>query len=149
MRRKQEYNDNVVRMKKSSHFMKTDLLGLILLMFVTTFSRGQNIKTEYNKLLIGSWEYDVAYDTVGVASNGIEETENFFFKDMIVTENKVRISDMTAKWNGRWEIKNTDELFIYLNNKKTLKYCITKLQDKNIELQSFGDAFPTLGYKRK
>jgi len=128
--------------------MKNKFLSLTLLMFVTTFALGQNKVAEYKELLIGKWEYNVAYDTLAVANNGKEESENFFFTDMKIKETQVKISVMAKKWQGKWEIKNNNEFFIYLNN-KTLKYYITKLKGNNLELQSFGVEIPTLGYRRK
>ena len=65
------------------------------------------------------------------------------------TEDKIKISDINEDWKGKWEIKNNNEFYILLDNKKILKYFITSLNNENIELQSFGIVIPTLGYKRK
>jgi hypothetical protein len=129
--------------------MKINFLSLVLVLFYTNFSFGQTKTGEYKKMLIGKWEYNVAYDTIAVADDGKNESDNFFFGKMKISKDKIIISDMTEKWTGRWEVKNNNEFLIYLEDNRTLKYYITNLNNNKLELQSFGVAIPTLGYKRK
>lgn len=129
--------------------MKNIFLSLILVLFYTNFSFGQTKIEEHRKMLIGKWNYDVAYDTIAVAADGKNDADNFFFIKMKISKDKIRISDINESWNGRWEVTINNEFLIYLNNNKTLKYYITKLNNKNLELQNFGIAIPTLGYTRK
>lgn len=129
--------------------MKGKFLSLTLLMCIANFAVGQNKFTDYDKMLIGKWEYDIAYDTIAVTTYGIEVSENFFFSNMKISKKGIKISDSTEKWSGKWEVKNNNELLIYLDNSKTLKYYITKMEGNILELKSFGAAIPTLGYKKK
>ena len=129
--------------------MKNNFLCLILVLFSTNFSFGQTKTPDYTKMLIGKWEYNVAYDTIAVADDGKNESDNFFFDKMKISKAKIIISNMVEKWTGRWEVQNDNEFLIHLENNKTLKYHITSLNNNNLELQSFGVAIPTLGYKRK
>jgi hypothetical protein len=128
---------------------KNIFFSLILVVFYTNFSFGQTKMDEYKKMLIGKWNYDVAYDTIAVASDGKNASDNFFFIRMKISKDKIRISNINQNWNGRWEVNINNEFLIYLNNNKTLKYNITKLNNKNLELQNFGVSIPTLGYIRK
>ncbi|GEM_PF-3943767 len=129
--------------------MKNIFLSLILVLFYTNVSFGQTKIEEHRKMLIGKWNYDVAYDTIAVAADGKNDSDNFFFIKMKISKDKIRISDINESWNGKWEVTINNEFLIYLNNNKTLKYYITKLNNKNLELQNFGIAIPTLGYTRK
>lgn len=129
--------------------MKSKFTTSIFIIFFATYSYAQSKKTDYKNLLIGKWEYNIAYDTIAVADDGRNRSDNFFFNDMTISKDKIKILDSAVKSDGYWELKNNNRLFIYLKNKKVLKYFITKLDDENIELQIFGFPIPTLGYKRK
>ncbi|WP_128414206.1 hypothetical protein [Chryseobacterium sp. Leaf394] len=121
----------------------------IFILFFATYSSAQSEKLDYKNLLIGKWEYNIAYDTIAVVDDGKNRSENFFFTDMKISKDKIKISDYNEKLDGHWELKNYNQLFIYLKNKKVLKYSITTLDNENIELQIFGFPIPTLGFKRK
>jgi len=121
----------------------------IFIFFFATYSYAQSEKTDYKNLLIGKWEYNISYDTIAVVDDGRNRSDNFFFTDMIISKDKIKILDSAEKLDGNWELKNNNQLFIYLKNKKILQYFITKLDNENIELQVFGFPIPTLGYKRK
>ncbi len=102
--------------------MKKRILYLILSLTVTSnFAFGQSNLAENKKLLIGKWEYNVAYDTIAVADIRNKETEYVFFTDMKISKSKISISDLTEKLNGKWELINNNQFFVYLDNKKNIK----------------------------
>ncbi|QIG88523.1 lipocalin family protein [Chryseobacterium sp. POL2] len=128
--------------------MKTKSFLIILNLLIGISSFGQSKHSEYKKMLNGKWEYNVAYDTIAVAISEMEKNDNFFFTDMKINNDNIVIDDSTDKWNGKWELNN-NELIIKLDNRKILKYYITKLTKNEIELQEFGAKIPSLGYKKR
>lgn len=55
---------------------------------------------------------------------------------------------MQEKWIVRWESKNKDEFYFYLDNNKTISYRITKLTGRKLELKEIEEPASTIGYKR-
>jgi hypothetical protein len=127
--------------------MKVNILISILILGSFTL-KGQTIQ-EINKMILGKWEYNVAYDTIAVARLGNEnKTNNIFLTDIQIKRKKAKLRSAPEKWNATWEIKNSNELYFYLDNNKVLKYLITKLTNNSLELREFGLDISTLGYKK-
>ncbi len=101
---------------------------------------------DVNKMILGKWKYNVAYDTIAVASLGNEN--NIFLTDIVIKRKKAKLHSAPEKWNATWEIKNSNELYFYLDNSKVLKYLITKITSNSLELREFGLDISTLGYKK-
>ena len=128
--------------------MKVNILISILILGSFTL-KGQTTQ-EINKMILGKWEYNVAYDTIAVSNLGNEnKTNNVFLTDIVIKSKKAKLRSAPEQWNATWEIKNSNELYFYLDNSKVLKYLITKLTSNSLELREFGLDISTLGYKKK
>lgn len=128
--------------------MKVNILISILILGSFTL-KGQTTQ-EINKMILGKWEYNVAYDTIAVASLGNEnKTNNIFLTDIQIKRKKAKLSGAPEVWNATWEIKNSKELYFYLDNCKVLKYLIIKLTSNSLELREFGLDISNIGYKKK
>jgi hypothetical protein len=85
--------------------MKVNILISILALGSFTL-KGQTTQ-EINKMILGKWEYNVTYDTIGVASLGNEnKTNNIFLTDIQIKKNKAKLRSASEQWNATWEIKN-------------------------------------------
>ena len=128
--------------------MKVNILISILILGSFTL-KGQTTQ-EINKMILGKWEYNVAYDTIAVANLGNEnKTNNIFLSNIQIKKKKAKLRSALEQLNATWEIKNSNELYFYLDNRKVLKYLITKLTSNFLELREFGLDISTLGYKKK
>ena len=132
--------------------MKKVLIFIFLVVCLT--SRAQ-IKSEQEKLILGTWEYNIFYDTVAEVDTidfykPFEEREKkYFFTKIKINKSIAKLSDDTEKWNATWEIKNSNELYFFLENNKILKYIITKLTLDTLELREPNSKISTNGYYRK
>jgi hypothetical protein len=129
--------------------MKVNILISILILSVFTL-KGQQSQKEVNKMILGKWEYNVAYDTIAVSSLGNEnKTNNIFLTTIKIKRKKAKLRSGAEQWNATWVIKNSNELYFYLDNEKILKYLITNLSGSSLELREFGLDISTLGYIKK
>ncbi len=125
------------------------LLTIILLLGVLQIKAQQQLPPE--KLILGKWKYDISYDTIAVV-----DTSHFhgkweaplFFLQISFKKSMALLSDLPEKRKAMWEINNGNELYFYLDDKKVLKYRITKLTKRALELRTEGVPISTLGYKR-
>lgn len=128
--------------------MKAYIL-ISVLIFGSFILKGQ-IKDDVNKMILGKWKYNMAYDTIAVAGLGNgNNTNNIFLTHIVIKRKKAKLRSTFELWNATWEIKNSNELYFYLDNSKVLKYLITKLMSNFLELREFGLDISTLGYKKK
>ncbi len=107
----------------------------------------QNTFAEKN-ILIGKWKYDIAYDTIAMAGDQIGDT-TIFINKMKILKYGITVTDLKKTYSGTWDLLNSHEFIIYLDNKKSYKFYLTILDKKHFELQRDGDKIATLGYKRK
>lgn len=129
--------------------MKVNILISLLILSAFTL-KGQQSQNEVNKMVLGKWKYDVSYDTIAVSSLGNEnKTNNIFLTTIKIKRKKAKLHRGNEHWNATWDIKNSNELYFYLDNKKVLKYLITKLSGNSMELREFGLDISTLGYIKK
>lgn len=129
--------------------VKQYIISFLLLTAATQLQAQQQIG---EKQLSGKWKYDIAYDTIAVAIDTSHfhgpRKEQWFFKDITIKKDRAILFDMQEKWIARWEIKNKDELYFYLDNNKPLSYRITRLTERKLELKEIEEPAPTIGYKR-
>ncbi|MBG6063666.1 hypothetical protein IWX83_003482 [Flavobacterium sp. CG_9.1] len=129
--------------------MKKVLFFIFLLAFLT--SKAQN-STKQEKLIIGTWKYNVAYDTIAEVDTTdfykpyAEREKKYFFTKIKVKKSTAKLSDYLEKWNVTWEIKNSNELYFFLEDKKIVKYLIIKLTSDTLELREPNSKISTLGY---
>ncbi|CAN5510036.1 hypothetical protein BH11BAC3_BH11BAC3_23630 [soil metagenome] len=128
--------------------MKAYILSAVLILG-SFILKGQS-NDDVNKMILGKWKYNVAYDTIAIASLGNKNnTNNIFLTEIVIKRKKAKLHSTPEKLNATWEIKNTNELYFYFDNSKVLKYLITKITSNSLELREFGLDISTLGYKKK
>ncbi|MFV8334547.1 lipocalin family protein [Flavobacterium sp. RSP29] len=129
--------------------MKKVLIFIFLLAFLSPKAQN-NAKQE--KLIRGTWKYNVAYDTIAEVDTTdfykpyAEREKKMFFTKIKVKKTTAKLSDYLEKWNVTWEIKNSNELYFFLEDKKILKYLIIKLTDNTLELREPNSKVSTLVY---
>ncbi|MGN7986051.1 hypothetical protein ACTJKC_01855 [Pedobacter sp. 22226] len=129
--------------------LKQFIIAFLLLTAVTQLQAQQQIG---EKQLFGKWKYDIAYDTIAVSIDTSHfhslRKEQWFFTDITIKKDRAILFDTQEKWSPRWEIKNKDELYFYLDNNKTLSYRITRLTGRKLELKAMEEPASTIGYIR-
>ena len=129
--------------------MNKVLIFLFLISFLTLKAQNRN---KQEKLILGTWKYNVAYDTIAEVDTTdfykpyTEREKKMFFTKIWVKKTTAKLSDYTDKWNVTWEIKNSNELYFFLDDKKILKYLIIKLTNNTLELREPNSKVSTLGY---
>jgi hypothetical protein len=129
--------------------------ALIFIFFVGCLTSSAQTKSEQEKLILGTWKYNIFYDTVAEVDTidfykPFEEREKkYFFTKIKINKSKAKLYDDPEKLNATWEIKNSNELYFFLENNKILKYIITKLTLDTLELRDSNSKISTNGYYRK
>lgn len=132
--------------------MKKALIFIFLL--AALISKAQN-NSANEKLILGKWEYNVAYDTIAAIDTAdfykpFEQREKvMFFMEIKIKKSTATLSEDSEKYNATWQLKNENELYFFLENKKTLKYIITKLTAHTLEFREPGDTVSAFGYYKK
>lgn len=128
---------------------------LFLLMNISFCLKAQKKDTQAT-LLLGKWEYNIAYDTIGVVVDTAdfykpfnEREKKIFLTDFKIKERTARLTDFPEKLNAKWELKGEDELYFYLKDKRILKYIITKLNSDTLELRDPDKKNSSLGYFKR
>ena len=132
--------------------MKGILIFLFLLISIS--SKAQN-NIDREKLIIGKWTYNITYDTIAVVDTAEfykpfqEREKKVFLTELNIKKGMAKLTDFPEKLNATWEIRNQDELYFLLENKRILKYIITKLNADTLELREPDAKITTLGYYKK
>lgn len=129
----------------------TKATKIILTLLTCSLNSIAQSNSDFGKLILGKWKYDIAYDTIAVVDTSHfykERPDVTFFTKITIMKDHAILFDSSEKWNATWDIKNQNELYFYLGNSKTLKYIITNLTSRNLELRYPDLKVSTLGYKR-
>jgi hypothetical protein len=138
--------------KKMTDNMKGIFFFLFLLIALS--SNAQN-NTEREKMIIGKWKYNTASDSPAEVDTADfykplnERKIRVFLSELKIKKRTAKLTDFPEKLNATWEIKNKDELYFFLENKKILKYIIIKLNDDTLELREPDATISTLEYFKK
>ena len=125
-----------------------------LFLLISLSSKAQN-NIDREKLIIGKWEYNIAYDTIAVVDTADfyipfhEREKKVFLTELKMKKKTAKLTDFPDKLNATWEIKNGNELYFYLKNKRVLKYIVTKLTSDTLELRYPDAKISTLGYYKR
>ena len=128
--------------------------GLILIFLLTFFSSKAQNYAELEKTILGKWKYNIAYDGVAEIDTTdfykpFEEREKkYFFTEIKIKKNSAKLSDYLEHFNATWAIKNSNELYFFLEDKTILKYIIIKLTAETLELREPNSKISTLGYNK-
>ena len=93
--------------------------ALIFIFFVGCLTSSAQIKSEQEKLILGTWKYNIFYDTVVEVDTidfykPFEEREKkYFFTKIKINKSKAKLYDDPEKLNATWEIKNSNELYFF------------------------------------
>ena len=127
---------------------------VFLFLLINLSSKAQN-NIGREKLIIGKWNYNIAYDTIAVVDTADfykpfhEREKKVFLTELKIKKGTAKLTDFPEKLDATWEIRNQDELYFFLENKRILKYIITKLNADTLELREPDATISTLGYYKK
>jgi ABC-type transport system substrate-binding protein len=132
--------------------MKFKIIVCVLLGFlVHPSSFGQKAQT--NKLIVGTWNYVVAYDTIApVRTNGIVDTSTrypVFISRLKIKDKEAVLFNGSKKLKATWEINDNKEITFSLRKGGVFKYLITSLTPVSLELRELAPLGSTSGYKMK
>lgn len=125
----------------------------IIFLLTSLNSNAQN-KTEQEKLILGTWKYNIVSDTIAEVDTTdfykpfAEREIKIFFIKIKVNKSTAKLSDYKEKLNATWEIKNSNELYFFIENNKILKYLIIKLTNDTLELREPNSKISTLVYNK-
>lgn len=122
--------------------------ALAALIHPSSFGQKQNT----NKMIIGTWDYDVAYDTIAMAStNTIPDTASMFpmFMTLRIKEKGAVLFDISKKTKAAWDVNESSQIRFVLKDGRVLKYAITSLTPQSLELKELSTMGSILGYKRR
>jgi hypothetical protein len=102
-------------------------------------------------MIIGTWNYDIAYDTfaVAVTSNIIDPNYPMFFTRLKIEKNKAVLFGASKRLKATWDINENSQITFLLRSGMLLKYAITFLTPNSLELKELGNQGSTSGYKRQ
>lgn len=124
---------------------------IILTALIHASSFSQEPKAD--RLIIGTWNYDIAYDTIAVAvTNNIIDTSvnhQIFISRLKIKKKEAVLFEGQKRLKSTWVINGSNEISFLLNDGRVLKYTITALTPHSLELKELGILGSTLGYKKK
>lgn len=114
----------------------------------SSFGQKQNT----NKMIIGTWEYDIAYDTIAMAAtNTIPDTASMYpmFLTLRIKEKEAVLFDISKKTKAAWDVNESSQIRFVLKDGRVLKYAITSLTSNSLELKELSAQGSILGYKKR
>ena len=125
----------------------------IIFLLTSLNSNAQNNTTQ-EKLILGTWKYNIVSDTIAEVDTTdfykpfAEREKKMFFTKIKVSKSTAKLSDYKEKLNATWEIKNSNELYFFIENNKILKYLIIKLTNDTLELREPNSKISSLVYNK-
>ncbi|MGG7035380.1 MAG: hypothetical protein ACI7YS_09335 [Flavobacterium sp.] len=127
---------------------------VFLFLLINLSLKAQN-NIDPEKLIIGKWKYNIASDTIAEVDTADfykpfdEREKKVFLTELKIKKGVAKLTDFPEKLNATWEIRNQNELYFFLENKRILKYIIIKLNVDTLELREPDATISTLGYYKK
>lgn len=127
---------------------------LFVIFILTSLNSNAQNNTEQEKLILGTWKYNITSDTIAEVDTTyfhkpfVEREKIMFFSKIKVNKSTAKLSDYQGKLNATWEIKNSNELYFFIENNKILKYVIIKLTNDTLELREPNSKTSTLIYNK-
>jgi hypothetical protein len=138
----------------SKKLQKMKRISFFIFLLTSLCSRAQN-NTEQEKFILGTWKYNTVSDGIAEVDTTdfykpfAEREKKMFLTKIKINKSTAKLSDYKEKLNATWEIKNSNELYFFLENNKILKYLIIKLTTDTLELREPNSKTSTLGYYKQ
>jgi hypothetical protein len=127
---------------------------LFIIFLLTSLNSNAQNSNAQEKLIVGNWKYNIVSDTIAEVDTTdfykpfAEREKKMFFTKIKVNKSTAKLSDDKEKLNATWEIKNSNELYFFIENNKILKYLIIKLTNDTLELREPNSKISTLVYNK-
>lgn len=128
-------------------------LNIIVCVVIALLFRIQSFaqKTGTDRSIIGTWNYDIAYDTIAVATNNIIDTSkaySIFISRLKIKEKEAVLFDGSKKLKATWDINDSNQITFSIKDGRILRYAITALTTDKLELKELREPASTIGYRK-
>ena len=109
-------------------------------------------KPDTNRMILGTWNYNTAYDTIAVAAinNPVDTLSVYpFVSRLSIKEKDAILFDDSKKLKAKWQINDSNQIIFFLQDGRVLKYTITDITPHSLELKEESGQGSTIGYKKK